>query len=294
MSDVIDYLLSTDFLVSVVIIAITFVIMWFIKQYLIKKVAYTNQDEKHKNTFIGVLFNALQYLIILIAIFLIMKVNGVDVGGMFTGLGIAATIIGLSLQDTLKDIFSGINIYNNNFYKVGDVVEYKGEQFEVKYFNARVTKLKSLSNQATITLINSSVTEMRKVKDLTFYAIYFDFDTPHDKIQDAFLAMEKRVEELHGAWDAEYFGIIGCDNNGVKPALVYHYNPRNARIPLMVNEIAYQEFKRLGISPSTSDDIKIKKFVEIEPEIINKVESPKKEKKRASNTRRRNAKKTTK
>ena len=40
---------------------------------------------------------------------------GVNVKGMVAGLGITATIIGLALQDTLKDIINGINLILENY-----------------------------------------------------------------------------------------------------------------------------------------------------------------------------------
>ena len=136
--DVGNYFVSPAFLGSVVIVCITLVLMVVIKKYLIKKVAYTTKDEQHQNTFIGVIFNLLQYVVILGALVLVLQLHGVNVTSIIAGLGIVATLIGLALQDTMKDVISGINIYNNNFYKVGDMVNYNNELCEVKYFWCRL------------------------------------------------------------------------------------------------------------------------------------------------------------
>ena len=146
LSDLFKYFNSTAFIGSAVVIIIASILLWLIKQYLVKKVAYTTKDDQHKNTFIGMIFNVLQYLVIILAIVTVMKLHGVNIGSIMAGLGIVATIIGLALQDTLKDIISGINIYNNNFYKVGDMVRWNDEECDVKYFSARVTKFQSLKS----------------------------------------------------------------------------------------------------------------------------------------------------
>ena len=140
LKEIFDYLTSKTFISSVLVVVIMIALLYIIKQYLIKKVAYTGKNEQHKNTFIGVVFNILQYVVIVVAVVIVMHLHGVNVTSILAGIGIAATIVGLALQDTLKDILAGINIYNNNFYKVGDVVRYNGEECDVKYFNARVTK----------------------------------------------------------------------------------------------------------------------------------------------------------
>ena len=125
--EILNYLGSSAFLSSLLVIAVASALLYVIKQYLIKKVAYTNKDEQHKNTFIGMIFNVLQYIVIIAAAMMVMHLHGVNISSILAGLGIVATIVGLALQDTLKDIIAGINIYNNNFYKVGDMVRYNGE-----------------------------------------------------------------------------------------------------------------------------------------------------------------------
>ena len=115
-NDVLDYFFTPAFLQSAAIIIVASILLWVIKQYLIKKVAYSGKDEQHKNTFIGMIFNVLQYLVIVIAAVMVLKANGVNVGSILAGLGIVATIIGLALQDTLKDIIAGINIYKDNLF----------------------------------------------------------------------------------------------------------------------------------------------------------------------------------
>ena len=115
MKETIQYLTSQTFMLSFLVAVVTFVLLHVIKKYLVKKVAYTGKDDQHRNTFIGVIFSVVQYLVIIAAVVIILRLHGVNVISIFTGLGIVATIIGLALQDTLKDIIAGINIYNSNF-----------------------------------------------------------------------------------------------------------------------------------------------------------------------------------
>lgn len=258
MNNFTKYISSSSFILSVVYIVICVVIETFIKRYLIKKVAYTNKSETHKNTLLGVVFNILQYVILLGTLFLVLKTNGVDVGTLFAGLGIVATIIGLSLQDTIKDVIMGVNIYNNNFYKVGDVVLYDGNLCEVKYFNARITKVKTLADGCTYTFNNSSVNSIKKVKDNFALCIYFDFNTDKKLIDKAFNNMIDKVNDVHGISGAEYWGIVALDNIGTKYGFGYVCNPKFSLVANgIVSTIAYEEFKKQGIAPSFEDEIKV-------------------------------------
>ena len=94
LKEVLAYLASKTFLSSVLIAAVMFALLYIIKQYLIKKVAYTGKNEQHKNTFIGVVFNILQYVVIAVAVVIILHLHGVNVTSILAGIGIAATIVG--------------------------------------------------------------------------------------------------------------------------------------------------------------------------------------------------------
>ncbi|MBR4421573.1 MAG: mechanosensitive ion channel family protein, partial [Erysipelotrichaceae bacterium] len=236
------------------IVAVSLVLLYIIKQYLIKKVAYTTKNEQHKNTFIGIIFSVLQYFVVLIAAVMIMKVHGIDITGILAGLGIVATIVGLALQDTLKDIFAGINIYNNNFYKVGDMVRYNGEECDVKYFSARVTKFQSLRTNSTYTVCNSMINSIEKIKDRGIITFLFPFDTDKkvidkamNKVADRMLKECKHVKEIY------YDGISEINVNGVLYEIKYHCPAHHSEeVRDMIAGISYEEFNKAKIRPAFS------------------------------------------
>ena len=246
-----EYLSSKVFLKSVLIVAVSLVLLYIIKQYLIKKVAYTTKNEQHKNTFIGIIFSVLQYFVVLVAAVMILKVHGVDITGILAGLGIVATIVGLALQDTLKDIFAGINIYNNNFYKVGDMVRYNGELCDVKYFSARVTKFQSLRTNSTYTVCNSMINSIEKIKDSGIVTFLFSFDT-EKKIVDKTLkkVADRMTKESEHIKEIYYDGIAEINTDGVKYEIKY-YCPahKSEEVRDMIAAISYEEFRKAKIRP---------------------------------------------
>lgn len=262
--DFFEYLISAAFFESLLIIVIASILLWVIKQYLIKKVAYSGKDEQHKNTFIGMIFNVLQYLVIVIAAVMVLKANGVNVGSILAGLGIVATIIGLALQDTLKDIIAGINIYNNNFYKVGDMVRWNGEECDVKYFSARVTKFQSITTNSTYTVNNSLISSIEKIKDTRAKLFRFRFDENRKKIDKAFNNIVERMkDESKNVKEIQYFGVVDMNYEGVDYALMFKC-PAHKYMPtlnLLMN-VAYDEFKKAGVMPDQNsfsvDTTKIK------------------------------------
>lgn len=256
MSKFLSYIVSLEFVESVLVVVVCFVLLSLIKKYLIKRVAYTNKDETHKNTLRGVVFNILQYIIIIGGIFIVLTINGINITGILAGLGILATIIGLSLQDTLKDIIGGINIYNNNFYKVGDVVRFQGDLWEVKYFNARVTKFKHLLSGSTYTVANSNITQIEKVKENAAYIIEFDFNTDEALIKEALTNAIPRINDIYGVREASYAGPVFITKSGIKFGIPYKVSPRLiSASELQIAKICYEEMKKVGVAPANDNDI---------------------------------------
>ena len=247
----INYFTSKPFMISLVIIVVTGIVLYVIKQYLIKKVAYTTKDEQHKNTFNGVIFSILQYIVVIIAIIAILHQHGVNVTRILAGLGIMATIIGLALQDTLKDIIAGISIYNNNFYKVGDLIRYNGEECDVKYFSARVTKLQSVLTNSTYTVNNSLMTSVEKIKDSRVQLFCMDYDIDRETVKKCLEEIcEALKKETSYAKDARYEGIQEFSDKGVMYAIKYRCPAhRSELVKSKLMDISFDKFKEYNIRP---------------------------------------------
>ena len=258
-SSTLDYFTSSAFIGSAIVIALTVLAMGAIKKYLIKKVAYTTKDEQHKNTFVGVIFNLLQYLVVLICVVLVLKFHGVNITSIVAGLGIVATLVGLALQDTLKDVISGVNIYSNNFYKVGDLVMYNGKLCEVKYFSARVTKFQALMNNSTFTVCNSTINSIEKVKDITNIPLTFDFDVDAKKVEKCYFEALEAIKDEKYLKGFDYYGVVNVTTDGVVyQADIIAPGHKVWPIKLKYYEALMKSLKKAKISPSFSDEHKIK------------------------------------
>ncbi len=100
-------------------------------------------DKKRRTTIISLFNNIMKYLISIIAILIIMDIYGVNTSALVAGLGVMGLLVGLALQDALKDIIGGINIIMDNYYVVGDIVKYKDFTGTIISFGLKTTKIKS-------------------------------------------------------------------------------------------------------------------------------------------------------
>lgn len=244
---------SIQFLETIAIIIGCIIIMSLIKKFLIKKVAYTKKENSKSKTLIGVIFNVLQYVIVFIAVFLILSVHNVNVNAMLAGLGIIATIIGLALQDTIKDVVAGIHIYMDNFYKVGDVVEYNGMNCIVKYFTASTTKLTVLGNTDTITLYNRECVSIRKVKPFQTLFINFPFELDSKKLHTVFDKICKKLDAEYGISKSVFYGPFDFSEKGMSYVLTFTADVKHLEYRMKVVEITHDELRKAKIRPTFNE-----------------------------------------
>lgn len=122
----------------------------------------TSYERKKRTTITNLFKNVIKYTIIIIACLTILSIYGVNVKAMVAGLGITATIIGLALQDTLKDIISGINIILDNYFIVGDIITYGEFTGEIIEFGLKSTKIKN-ANEEVLILANRNIKEIKNL-----------------------------------------------------------------------------------------------------------------------------------
>lgn len=124
-----------------------------------KKNSYEN---KKRRTVTRLFKNIIKYLLLIVASLTILSIYGVNVKGMVTGLGVTATIIGLALQDTFKDIINGINIITENYFIVGDIISYNGFTGEVIEFGLKSTKIKNVNGEVLV-IANRNIMEIKNL-----------------------------------------------------------------------------------------------------------------------------------
>lgn len=97
--------------------------------------------------------------IIIAALLLTLQfIYGIKVPGLLAGAGIAGIVLGLALQDTLGNIFSGFAIYFGGQFKAGDWLLVEGQHAKIVEINWRSTRLRT-TDDICLDIPNSSITK---------------------------------------------------------------------------------------------------------------------------------------
>jgi len=157
------FITSSKFIGTVLVVAVSSIIMQLIRAYAVnyinKHKRKANDNLKKKLTILNVTVSLLKYIVFLVDVVIIFSIFGVKVGAFLAGLGIFGIVIGLALQDLLKDFIAGIFIILDNQFSVGDYIAIDGFRGEVINVGLKVTKLRSYEGDVKI-LSNRNIQEV--------------------------------------------------------------------------------------------------------------------------------------
>lgn len=227
MKDFIDVLKDSVFIRSVFVIVLGIVLYTLIK-VLIRcfiRSGKSTFEKKRRNTVVKLLENIFKYIIFIVVILFILEAYGVNTKSLIAGIGVAGVVIGLALQDLLKDLISGLSIMLDNYFVIGDIVEYDGFTGEVVEFGLKSTKIRSISGE-TLSVANRNID---KIKNLSQKSSNIMIKVPtayEEKEEKVRKVLNEAIADIISSTEAddlsEYLGIEDFDSSSVMYLVKIH------------------------------------------------------------------------
>lgn len=118
------------------------IVLNFLRKRFIK--LYEKSDVyKKRLTLTKLLFSVLDYLLIFLFIWYLLKIFNIDTTPLLAVSGIAGVAIGFAGQTFFKDAIAGIFLILENYYSVGDTIEIDGTFGTVEEIGIRTTVLRN-------------------------------------------------------------------------------------------------------------------------------------------------------
>lgn len=211
---------SSKFYVPVITICLTILLCKGITRFIHKLITKdANTIElKRRNTIVALVQNIIRYTLIIMASLIILSTWGFDVTGVITGLGIAGVVAGLALQDALKDIIMGCNIIMDNYFVVGDLIDYNGFVGEVIEFGLKNTKIKNVDGVVMIVANReiSSVLNLSQKSSSVAISIPVAYEETEEKVSNVLKKVIKEINALDICTkETEYLGIDKLNDSSV-------------------------------------------------------------------------------
>ena len=194
-------------------------------------------DKKKVKTLEQLIINIFRILIITLVILSILPIFGIDVKTYLAGLGVIGVVIGLALQDVLKDFIVGFSLIMENYFSVGDTIEVNGFKGKVTYLGIRTTKIQQYSGPMLIIpnrniqeVINYTNTYSQAIVDVGV-AYESDFDKVEQTLTKLSEKLTKELKDIIG--DVEVLGI----ERKIRKAILDAFEKEKIKIPYTQIEV---------------------------------------------------------
>ena len=148
------------------------------------------------------LFNKVtKVLFVVIGLLWILKIWKIDITPYLAGVGISGIVLGLALQDSLKNVFGGISLLLDKTYQIGDKIQLEsGETGIIRDIGLRSTKIVNFDNE-TIYVPNGYVANSRvlnythpdsKVRTHVVFGVEYGSDV--EKVRKTVLGVITKME----------------------------------------------------------------------------------------------------
>lgn len=223
-----DNILVVRCISSIVVILISFCLYHFMNHIVEKQIEnghlkiFTNKKTK---TYLRLIRSIIRYSFILITVFVLLEVNGINISSLLAGVGILSIIIGFAIQDALKDIIKGFDILSDSYYQVGDVIQFKDNVGKVLSIGLKTTKLEDVNTMNIVSISNRNIEHVEVVSHMINIDVPFPYEV---KLKDAEEILGMIVEEIgkkSNIEKCEYRGVNRFDDSSIAYQIKVYCNP---------------------------------------------------------------------
>lgn len=188
------------------------------------KIQEGKMDERKRKTIRSITLNIWKYFVLIVCVLMILGEYGLDTKTIIASFGLLGAVLGLALQDTLKDIVSGFFIIIEDQYRVGDTVSIDGFKGEVIAIGLKTTKIKAYTGEIKI-IVNRLITSVVNYsinKSLAIVDVEVSYDDNIEKVENVLRELCKKLNKeltlTNG--EVEVLGVEEIGNNGIKFRMV--------------------------------------------------------------------------
>lgn len=224
MKDFLDKILVKEVVGPILIILVSLLVYLVIKSVVnnVFKIRNKYIDKRKSKTINGLINNLIKYFIIIIDIVMILDIFGIDTKTLIASLGVVGFVVGLAVQDTLKDFVAGMSIILENQYRVGDTITIKGFRGEVISLGIKSTKIKAYTGEVMIVpnhLIEEVVNHSLD-KSLAVVDIPVSYDTDLKKLESILSNLFSKLSIDGITGDIKILGLESYDDSSISYRVV--------------------------------------------------------------------------
>jgi len=222
---------------------------------IINKIFFNNKNSNKikqmsnkSKTYLRMTTSIIRYVFILFTILIILQINGVDVSSMLAGVGILGIIVGLAVQDALKDIIKGMNILSDKYFQVGDVIKYNEIEGKVLTIGLKTTRIQDILTSNIISIANRNIEQVEIVSKFLYVNVPMDYEVPLEKAENVVNNIVNIISKHEEVELSNYIGITNLDDSFIRHTIQIVCNAeKKLKIRNLCYKIILEEFAKNNI-----------------------------------------------
>ena len=177
------------------------------------------------DTYIKLLKSLNRYLFLIVMIFILLRINGVNISSAVTGVGIAGIIFGFAIQDALKDIIKGIDIITDSYYHVGDIIRVDKYTGKVIAIGIKTTKLEDIFEKNIVSISNRNIEKVEVLSHMINIDIPLPYELGLDEAESTIKYIVDRISRNENVENVEYRGVNEFAESSIKYQIKVYCEP---------------------------------------------------------------------
>lgn len=212
---------------ALIIVVFSILIYALISKFLSKKEKKNTKilSQKKNKTFIHMLKSIVGYILVIVTVLMVLQIYGVDVTSMLAGVGIVSVIVGLALQDALKDIFRGFDIISDGYYNIGDTIVFGENTGQVISISLRSTKIKDIYSNNVVTIANRKIDSVEVLSNAIYLSIPMPYEMPVEKAEKVLNSAIPLIKKDSDVEEANLLGLNKITDSALEYLFCVKCNP---------------------------------------------------------------------
>lgn len=212
-------------IISTIVVILISILIYVILRHPAKRILGLQKNNRSSTflTMIGSFFRTLFFVVVFL---IILQINGVDVSNLIAGLGIASVIMGLAVQDTLKDIIRGVSIISDDYYEVGETVTIGDVTGTVMSVGIRSTKIRDAATGNVVTIANRNIERASKAGVKFAIVVPLPYDLKLKKAEEIMNEIAEKANSLDDVSELKYVGVEEFAESAIEYKLFGSSNPK--------------------------------------------------------------------
>ena len=215
---ILEQLSKINIIDSIIVIVVSFLIYKLIRHFILKseKTSSINKKLNSKSrTYLRLFTSILRYIFIILTLLIILQINGIDVSSLLAGVGIAGVIVGLAIQDALKDIIRGFSLISDHYFSVGDIVSYGNVIGKVLVLGLKSTRIQDIATDNIVSIANRNIEQIEVLSNSLYVKFPMPYEVPVDKAESVITEIVEEINKITDVDEAIYKGVAELADSSI-------------------------------------------------------------------------------